>query len=131
MEIDECLPRPCENGGTCTDLVNGYHCNCSSEFSVRLIFMSIIMFLNAIIIIILTRAKKISYVTLCPLDIFRVKTVRQISTVVAPIRVQMVAPVRTFQMISGAAVLQGSQDWTAQLKLTGVSFLPAYMETAL
>ena len=55
---------------------------------------------------------------------------RQISTVVAPIRVQM-APVRTFQMISGAAVLQGSQDSTAQLKLTGVSFLPVCMETAL
>ena len=80
---------------------------------------------------ILMRAKKKSYVTHSPLDIFRVKTVRQISTVVAPIHVQMVAPVRTFQMISGAAVLQGSQDSTAQLKLTGVSFLPACMETAL
>ena len=56
---------------------------------------------------------------------------RQISTVVAPIRVQMAAPVRTFQMISGAAVLQDSQDLTVQLKLMGVSFLPACMETAL
>ena len=34
MEIDECLPRPCENGGTCTDLVNGYHCNCPTDFEV-------------------------------------------------------------------------------------------------
>ena len=42
MEIDECLPHPCENGGTCTDLVNGYRCDCSSEFSVRF-FMSIVM----------------------------------------------------------------------------------------
>ena len=41
---------------------------------------------------------------------------RQISTGVAPIRVQMVAPVRTFQMISGAAVLQGLQAAIAQLQ---------------
>ena len=34
MEIDECLPRPCENGGTCTDLVNGYHCDCLTDFEV-------------------------------------------------------------------------------------------------
>ena len=34
MEIDECLPRPCENGGTCTDLVNGYRCNCPTDFEV-------------------------------------------------------------------------------------------------
>ena len=34
MEIDECLPRPCDNGGTCTDLVNGYHCNCPTDFEV-------------------------------------------------------------------------------------------------
>ena len=34
MEIDECLPRPCENGGTCTDFVNGYRCNCSTDFEV-------------------------------------------------------------------------------------------------
>ena len=34
MEIDECLPRPCENGGTCTDLVNEYHCNCPTDFEV-------------------------------------------------------------------------------------------------
>ena len=35
VDIDECLPRPCENGGTCTDLVNGYRCDCGSEFMVR------------------------------------------------------------------------------------------------
>ena len=34
MEIDECLPRPCENGGTCTDLVNGYRCDCPTDFEV-------------------------------------------------------------------------------------------------
>ena len=70
-------------------------------------------------------------ITHSTLDIFRVKIVRQISTVVAPIHVQTVAPVWTYQMISGAAVLQCSQDLTVQLKLKGVSFLPAYMGTAL
>ena len=35
MEVDECLPGPCENGGTCTDLVNGFHCECGDEFEVR------------------------------------------------------------------------------------------------
>ena len=27
-EINECEPDPCENGGTCTDLVNAYSCAC-------------------------------------------------------------------------------------------------------
>ena len=28
MEINECTPNPCENGGTCIDLVNAYSCAC-------------------------------------------------------------------------------------------------------
>ena len=26
--IDECAPDPCQNGGTCTDDINGYSCTC-------------------------------------------------------------------------------------------------------
>ena len=43
MDIDECLPRPCENGGTCTDLVNGYRCDCGSEFMVRNYFSHVLI----------------------------------------------------------------------------------------
>ena len=28
-EINECNSNPCYNNGTCIDLLNGYHCNCS------------------------------------------------------------------------------------------------------
>jgi len=35
-EIDECLPRPCENDATCIDEVNGYSCICGAEFTVTL-----------------------------------------------------------------------------------------------
>ena len=27
-DIDECVSTPCQNGGTCTDNVNGYSCAC-------------------------------------------------------------------------------------------------------
>ena len=27
-DINDCDPNPCENEGTCDDLVNGYHCQC-------------------------------------------------------------------------------------------------------
>jgi len=33
-EVDECLPGPCENNGTCEDEVNGYSCTCEAEFTV-------------------------------------------------------------------------------------------------
>jgi hypothetical protein len=33
-ELDECLPEPCINHGTCVDLVNGYSCTCAPEFTV-------------------------------------------------------------------------------------------------
>ena len=28
IDIDECASSPCQNGGSCTDQVNGYTCNC-------------------------------------------------------------------------------------------------------
>lgn len=31
--IEECFSMPCQNGGVCIDLINGYHCNCSTEFT--------------------------------------------------------------------------------------------------
>ena len=27
-DIDECASNPCQNGGNCTDKVNGYTCKC-------------------------------------------------------------------------------------------------------
>ena len=32
-DIDECLSGPCENGGTCTDEVNGYICSCVAGYT--------------------------------------------------------------------------------------------------
>lgn len=32
-DIDECRPDPCQNNGTCTDLVNDYHCDCVAGFN--------------------------------------------------------------------------------------------------
>ena len=28
VDIDECTTSPCQNGGNCTDQINGYTCNC-------------------------------------------------------------------------------------------------------
>ena len=28
-DIDECASNPCHNCGMCTDLINGYTCNCT------------------------------------------------------------------------------------------------------
>ncbi|CAF1001650.1 unnamed protein product [Adineta steineri] len=30
--IDECSSSPCANHGICTDLINGYHCNCTDNY---------------------------------------------------------------------------------------------------
>ena len=27
-DINECDPNPCKNGGSCTDLINGFNCTC-------------------------------------------------------------------------------------------------------
>lgn len=32
-DIDDCLPGPCRNHGTCTDLVNDYQCDCVAGFN--------------------------------------------------------------------------------------------------
>ena len=33
ININDCSPDPCENGGTCTDLVNDFSCACASGFT--------------------------------------------------------------------------------------------------
>ena len=33
VDIDECESNPCENGGTCTDMEDGYTCACESGFT--------------------------------------------------------------------------------------------------
>ena len=31
-DVNECLSDPCESGSSCTDGVNGYHCECRSGY---------------------------------------------------------------------------------------------------
>ncbi|XP_058015556.1 fibropellin-3-like [Ahaetulla prasina] len=33
VDIDECESQPCENGGSCVDLVNSYRCDCLPGYS--------------------------------------------------------------------------------------------------
>ena len=33
VNIDECSPNPCLNGGNCTDGVNGFSCACEADYS--------------------------------------------------------------------------------------------------
>ena len=33
VDINECESNPCENGGTCTDMEDGYMCACESGFT--------------------------------------------------------------------------------------------------
>ena len=33
LEINECDPEPCTNGGICTDLLNGFTCQCPFPYS--------------------------------------------------------------------------------------------------
>ena len=32
VDINDCDPNPCVNGGTCTDLENGYSCECAPGY---------------------------------------------------------------------------------------------------
>ena len=32
--VDHCLPRPCQNGAECTNLITDYHCTCLEDFDV-------------------------------------------------------------------------------------------------
>ena len=32
-DIDECASSPCQNGGTCTDLVNDFACTCAPGYT--------------------------------------------------------------------------------------------------
>ena len=33
VDINECSPNPCKNGGSCTDLVNGFSCSCVAGYT--------------------------------------------------------------------------------------------------
>ena len=33
LDSDECSPDPCQNGGTCVDLVGSYRCDCKTGYS--------------------------------------------------------------------------------------------------
>ena len=33
LDINECDSSPCENGGTCTDGINGYTCTCADGYT--------------------------------------------------------------------------------------------------
>ena len=33
VDINECNSLPCRNGGTCTDIVNGYICTCPPGYT--------------------------------------------------------------------------------------------------
>ncbi|MCP3665154.1 MAG: calcium-binding EGF-like domain-containing protein [Gammaproteobacteria bacterium] len=33
LDIDECASSPCQNCGTCEDMVNGYSCTCADGYS--------------------------------------------------------------------------------------------------
>lgn len=35
-EISECMNSPCQNGGTCTDMVNGFTCACYDGYTGKL-----------------------------------------------------------------------------------------------
>lgn len=32
VDLDECSSSPCENGGTCTDMVGDFFCECPIEY---------------------------------------------------------------------------------------------------
>lgn len=40
IDIDECISNPCQNGN-CTDLINGYSCQCFTNYTVILVYLAI------------------------------------------------------------------------------------------
>ena len=67
LDIDDCAPAPCLNGGTCVDLVATYHCDCPTGFfgltcegTVRILnhLMSLMRGFNGVITVSLQTAKK-------------------------------------------------------------------------
>ena len=32
LDIDDCSPNPCQNGGTCADGINTYDCVCAAGY---------------------------------------------------------------------------------------------------
>ena len=33
LDVDDCADNPCKNGGTCTDKINSYTCDCVDGFT--------------------------------------------------------------------------------------------------
>lgn len=33
LDIDECQSTPCQNGGSCNDLVNRFECDCTERYN--------------------------------------------------------------------------------------------------
>ena len=33
VDVNECSPNPCQNGGSCIDKVNGYTCECVAGYN--------------------------------------------------------------------------------------------------
>lgn len=96
-----CQPQPCQNDGTCIDLINGYRCNCPNGFTVRDIHLALL---------------KSTCECDINLDYCRVKTVRLTTTNAVPIHVIMVVPVRITQTATRASVHQDLLSLTVQLQ---------------
>ena len=32
-DIDDCASKPCQNGGSCSDMFNGYSCSCAPGYT--------------------------------------------------------------------------------------------------
>ena len=54
IDTDDCNPNPCQNGGSCTDRVNGYRCACEAGYegatcaTSELYFLSLLWLLTAL-----------------------------------------------------------------------------------